>query len=188
MIRQCFECDTGIIFSTGPLAEAGIDLETVWPVYKTPKPPVVGPAPHLVKQYEAEKLPPLRRRSTALGVDKSQRKDSSTTLLNESERRRFEADLLPEQVEDHFDSLARINDQLKDAKGWWILEMWPVKVRVQKKDSDEWKKVVRLNLGRFRAIREMEPKMHWTVECRMKEKGYKIRNRVDKNCVWKVVA
>jgi uncharacterized protein (DUF2235 family) len=188
MIRQCFECDTGILFSTRALAEAGIDLETVWPLYTTPTPPVVGPAPHLMEQYEAEKLPPLRRRSTALGVDKSQRKDSSSTLLNESERRRFEADLLPEQVEDHFDCLARINDQLKDAKGWWILEIWPVKVRVQKKDTDEWRKVVRLNMGRFRAIREMEPKMHWTVECRMREKGYKIRNRVDKNCTWKVVA
>jgi uncharacterized protein (DUF2235 family) len=187
MIRQCFECDTGILFSSGALAEAGIDLSTVWPIYQRPKPPVVGPSPNMVEQYEAGNLPPLQRRSTALGVDRP-RKDSSRTLLNDFERRRFEADLLPEQVEDHFDSLAPINDQLELAKGWWILEFWPVKVRVQKKNSDEWDKVVRMNMGRFRAIQETEPKMHWTVQSRMNEKRYRIKNRVDRNCIWNVVA
>ncbi|TVY81762.1 Uncharacterized protein LSUE1_G002515 [Lachnellula suecica] len=201
MIRQCFECNTGILFDTAPLAETGMDLPTVWPVYKTPKPPVVGPSPAMVEQYENGALPPLHRRSTALGVHKKEKKADDVDIVDElktarvdkyweDEKRRLEVDLdlLPEQVEDHFDAMARINDQLVDAKGWWILEAWPVKVRLQKKSTEEWEKVVRMNLGRYRAIRELEPKMHWTVQLRQTDKGYKIQNRVDKDAVWQIAA
>jgi hypothetical protein len=106
--------------------------------------------------------------------------------MNEAERLQYHADLLPEHVEDHFDAMAAINDQLELAKSWWFLEFWPVKVRVQKKTTEEWEKVVRLNLGRFRAIREEEPKMHWTVQMRMNDKAYKIKNRVGINSIWQV--
>lgn len=41
---------------------------------------------------------------------------------------------LPEAWEDYFDALAPINDQLKDAKGWWILEVYPTKHREQQRD------------------------------------------------------
>ncbi|KFY27869.1 hypothetical protein V493_03250 [Pseudogymnoascus sp. VKM F-4281 (FW-2241)] len=195
MIRQCFECETGIIFNTAPLAETGIDVLTVWPIYKKPTKPVVGPSPVMVGQYEEKNLPPLRRRSTALGLNKDyegtgdnkEKRDSvAADIMNESERLQYQADLLPEHVEDHFDAMASINDQLELAKSWWVLEFWPVKVRVQKKHTEEWEKVVRLNLGRFRAIREEEPKMHWTVQMRMNDKAYKIRNRVDTNAIWQV--
>ncbi|KFY51023.1 hypothetical protein V495_00017 [Pseudogymnoascus sp. VKM F-4514 (FW-929)] len=195
MIRQCFECKTGIIFNTAPLTETGIDIRTVWPIYKTPKRPVVGPSPVMVAQYEAERLPPLRRRSTALGLskelenlsnDEEKEKLVIDDLLNESERRQYQAHVLPEHVEDHFDAMASINDQLELTKTWWILEFWPVKLRVQKEKSEEWEKVVRLNLGRHRPIREEEPKMHWTVQMRMNDNAYKIRNRVDANAIWQV--
>lgn len=193
MIRQCFECDTGILFNTAPLAETGIDVPTVWPVYKALKKPVVGPSPTMVEKYESGELPPIKRRSTALGILRGDEKDhkekelhfhfSKTEKYTEEMKRRLEAELLPEQVEDHFDAMAPINDQLVQAKGWWILEAWPVKVRIQK-ETDEWEKVVRMNLGRYRAIREVEPNLHWTVQMRMNEKGYKIRNRVDKDAIW----
>lgn len=192
MIRQCFECNTGILFGTAALAEAGIDVQAVWPVYKTPKKPIVGPSPMMVEQYEAGALPPLRQRSTALGVDrdKSRKNDAEVfriDISNEAEMRRLEPDCLPEQVEDHFDAMAPINDQLELAKGWWILEFWPVKLRVQKEDG-RWEKVVRINMGGFRAIQETEPKMHWTVQMRMSDKAYKIRNKVDTNAIWKIAA
>lgn len=45
MIRQCFECDTGIIFNTAALAEIGLDVHTLWPTYKRQIRPVVGPSP-----------------------------------------------------------------------------------------------------------------------------------------------
>lgn len=234
MIRQTFECNTGILFSTAALAETGLDVPTIWPVYQKTKRPAVGPSPGLVEQYEAGDLPPLRRRSTALGVDgKTSRPSVSTdtstkdvfmtnghayknekSLQNGIDKRKttdsergdiynhhvhrqnnttngqnscvMHPDLLPEQVEDHFDALAPVNDMLAIAKGWWVLEYWPVKVRVQRRDSEIWEKVVRLNRGRYRAIREVEPLMHWTVECKRDEGGYKINNPLDRNAVWQV--
>ncbi|KAH7400322.1 hypothetical protein BKA64DRAFT_694829 [Cadophora sp. MPI-SDFR-AT-0126] len=192
MIRQCFECNTGILFSTAALAETGIDVPTVWPVYKQTRKPVVGPSPCTVELYEAGDLPPLERRSTALGVDDEHEEKKETEKEHRSRKRsarprlRSDFDLLPEHVEDHFDAMAPINDQLEQAKGWWALEFWPVKVRVQKKDTEEWEKVVRMNMGRFRAVREVEPLMHWSVEKRIGECEYKIRNVVDKNATWRV--
>ena len=187
----------------------------------------MGPSPDIVELYEAGTLPPLSRRSTALGVhgrkeeetvknmsnghthgavsngysSKKQQKihpetekdDDRGDIYNEREhRRRIDstipvADLLPEQVEDHFDARSPVNDMLAISKGWWVLEFWPVKVLVERKQSETgWEKVVRMNMGRYRAIREIEPKMHWTVQCRMGECDYKVRNRVDSNAVWQV--
>jgi hypothetical protein len=98
--------------------------------------------------------------------------------------------MLSETVESHFDALAPVNDQLKLAKGWWVLEYWPVKIRVLKKaDDDEvWEKKVRLNLGRYRAVRELEPKMHWTVQRMIDEGKYTLRSRCHKNTSWQVVS
>lgn len=45
MIRQCFECDTGIIFNTAALAEIGLDVHMLWPWYRPQVKPVVGPSP-----------------------------------------------------------------------------------------------------------------------------------------------
>lgn len=188
MLRQCFECKTGIQFSTAALAEAGLDVRTLWPVYQKPEKPVVGPSPRMMAQYEAGGLPPLRRRSTALGVDP----DAKDSLVGDEKLSSPEAlnlDLLPEQAEDHFDAMCHINDMLVIARPWWILEVWPVSFQVLKKDSkgrERWEKFVGMNLGRWRAIKDPEPKMHWTVERRIAEKGYKIRNSLGREAVWKV--
>jgi hypothetical protein len=76
---------------------------------------------------------------------------------------------------------------LKQAKGWWVLEIWPVKVKIQKK-ADQWEKKVAMNLGRFRPVQETEPKMHWTVKLRMEKAGYKLKNDVAKNATWNLTA
>lgn len=195
MIRQCFECDTGILFSTAALAETGIDVQTLWPVYKPPKRPVVGPSPNMVEQYESGTLPPLRRRSTPLQMDwekmeslRSEAKAfSGNDIFEEDEKERTGLYLLPEQVEDHFDAMARINDQLVLAKAWWILEFWPIKFHVQKRPG-YWERVLGINKGRYRAIRQSEPKMHWTVHMRMGDMGYKIRNNLDAHAAWQIHA
>ncbi|KAE9367128.1 hypothetical protein N431DRAFT_418257 [Stipitochalara longipes BDJ] len=181
MIRQCFECETGILFTTAALAESGIDVGSVWPVYQIPKKPVVGPSPMMLERYEKGQLPGLEKRSAALGVEDPT--GSGTPMNNE------EIEILPEQVEDHFDGLASINDQLVQAHGWWILEFWPVKIRVLRKlkEGEKWEKVVGMNLGRHRAIRELEPSMHWTVQMRINEKKYKVKTRVDPEVSWGVV-
>jgi len=187
MIRQCFECETGILFTTAALAETGIDMQSVYPVYQIPKKPVVGPSPGTVERYEKGLLPELVRRVSALGGGK---KVVNGVGTDEAFNDKLEIEILPEQVEDHFDALASINDQLVQARGWWILEFWPVKIRVQKriKNEERWVKVIGMNLGRHRAIRDVEPSMHWTVQLRIGDKGYKIRNRVDKEATWGVVA
>jgi hypothetical protein len=201
MIRQCFACNTGIIFDTSSLADVGIDIPSVWPTYIPNKVPVVGPSPNTMKHYEARALPPIRRRSTALKAnqkEKQQKNDSQnekqekgekeiffhTDTFTDDEKRLLE--LLPEQVEDHFDALQPINDMLVQAKGWWVLEFWPVGVKIQK--ADKWQKKLALNLGRFRPIQETEPKMHWTVKLRMESLGYKLKNDISKNAVWNITA
>ncbi|KAK5688812.1 hypothetical protein LTS10_000790 [Elasticomyces elasticus] len=97
-------------------------------------------------------------------------------------------DWVPEHVEDYFDCISRINDQLVDAKGWWILEMVPLKVRVQLKDSEEWVKKVSMNLGRYRAASENHPNLHWTVQQRVEAMGYQMHIRLDRHASWNVVA
>lgn len=73
------------------------------------------------------------------------------------------------------------------AKGWWVLELWPIKVRVQPPNTEGWIKKVRMNLGRFRPVQETDPNLHWTVQHRVQEIGYKVRARMDKNAAWRIV-
>lgn len=94
---------------------------------------------------------------------------------------------VPEQVEDYFDAISPLNDQLVDAKGWWVLECWPIKVRIQPADSDSWVKKVRMNLGRHRPVQETRPNLHWTVQRRVEEMDYQVKARLDKNAHWRVV-
>ena len=192
MIRQCFLCNTGIIFDTAAMAEVGLDVHTLWPVCNTLPKPVVGPSPKMMEKYETGLLGPISRRSTALDSATEENED----VEKEIQESRFEAsedrlsptgDWIPEQVEDYFDAMAPLNDQLVIAKGWWVLEVWPIKVRIQRDDSDDWEKKVRMNLGRFRAITEAEPSVHWTVRQRMLDQGYKVRSRFDRNVVWQIV-
>lgn len=73
-----------------------------------------------------------------------------------------------------------------DAKGWWVLEYWPIKVRIQPPNSDTWVKKVRMNLGRYRAVQETAPNLHWTVQRRIEEMDYQVKARVDKNATWHI--
>lgn len=66
MIRQCFECDTGIIFNTHRLAEEGLDVHTLWPKYLRLGRPTEAPPRHLKEKFEAGEIGPISRRTTAL--------------------------------------------------------------------------------------------------------------------------
>ena len=101
-----------------------------------------------------------------------------------------ELDVLDEAHEDYFDAIAPLNDQLVQAKVWWILELaWPIKYRIQDKATGVWRKKVGLNLGRHRTVRELEPKLHWSV--RQRERWapgkYKIKTNLDDAAVWQTV-
>jgi len=177
--------------------DVGLDVQSLWPTYIPSKPPVVGPSPNAMEQYETGELPPIERRSSALKASQKERErkteswgEKQGTLfpavsLTASEK--FLLELLPEQVEDHFDALQPVNDMLVRTKGWWILEFWPVKMKVLT-NSDQWEKKWRMNLGRFRPVREIEPKIHWTVKLRMERADYKLKNDTSKNATWNVIA
>jgi hypothetical protein len=54
---------------------------------------------------------------------------------------------MPEQNKDYSDAIAPLNDQLVQAKFWRSLEVWTIKVRIQRKDDDAWVKKVWMKLG-----------------------------------------
>lgn len=193
MLRQCFECNTGIIFKTHRLAEEGLDIHTLFPQYTPLDRPRVGPAPSLLEKFHEGRVAPISRRSTVLQpVDENEPQGLHEVKLHATpEDGAAEAELhahwVPEQVEDYFDALSRINDQLIDAKGWWVLELWPIKVKVQETDSDAWVKKVACNLGRYRPVMEEAPNLHWTVQQRIEALGYVARVRLDRKANWNVV-
>ncbi|KAI1177916.1 hypothetical protein F4777DRAFT_539740 [Nemania sp. FL0916] len=182
MIRQCFECDTGIMFDTAQLAEQGLDVLSLYPDYRPAVKPTSGPPPRLMTKFKKEKLAPIQRRSTFLPIgpiDYSIENAPSAEDLNY---------ILPsEGDESHFDAAQEPNDQLKTAKVWWILEFWPVKIRVLSKDKEYWEKKVRFNLGRYRAIREAEPNLHWTVQKMIDEGKYELKARQTSGTKWRHV-
>jgi hypothetical protein len=179
MLRQCFECNTGILFDTARLAEQGLDVHTLWPAYQQPSKPTVGPPPALIEKYEKKTLAPLQRRSTFLRIG-----PEDDTIKGAPTEEDLQYILPSESTEDYFDSMAKLNDQLVDAKGWWLLEVWPVKVRALAKDGEGWEKKVRVNMGRYRAIRETEPKMHWTVGHMIAKGNYTLKARAHKKTRW----
>lgn len=179
MIRETFKCNAGILYKRDALAETGLDVPSLWPIVQHRQRPQVGPSPAVLELSKHKELPALARRPHAL-------KHFTAHGDLDYPKSAGEADLLPEQVEDYFDALAPMNDQLMQAWGWWFGEFWPVKIRVQNMWNDDWRKRLTVNLGRYRAVQDLEPIMHWTVKQRMEEAGYKIKNRGHRRAVWRV--
>ncbi|KAK5688811.1 hypothetical protein LTS10_000789 [Elasticomyces elasticus] len=59
MLRQCFECNTGIIFKVHRLAEEGLDVHTLWPTYTSLGVPLLGPSPSMMEKHEERKFSPI---------------------------------------------------------------------------------------------------------------------------------
>jgi hypothetical protein len=154
-------------------------------LYQSSTQPVCGPPPALLDRYEKNRVPPLRWRRTLFSIGDEAAVDkwfSKRSLGN------HHLSLLSEDTENHFDAMAPINDQLGQAKIWWVLEFWPIKLWVLATSGVEWVKKLRFNLGRYRAVRETDPKMHWTVQHMIDEGKYKIKTRVHPDTTWQVVA
>ncbi|KAI0423870.1 hypothetical protein F5Y09DRAFT_326171 [Xylaria sp. FL1042] len=179
MIRQCFECDTGILFDMARLAERGLDVANLWPEYQMPTKPTIGPQSRLMTKYHKKTLAPIQRRSTFLPIG-----PEGYTIDDAPTREDLNYILPSEADENHFDGMQTPNDMLKIAKGWWVLELWPVKIRVLSKDKEGWEKRVRVNLGRHRAIRSSRPNMHWTVRKMIDEGRYELKTRQVNNTKW----
>jgi hypothetical protein len=109
MIRQCFQLGTGILFHAEMMRSVGLDPDTLYP-HVLPRPP-----PLLVKAPERPG---------------SQSGSTTNTMASIS-------NFVNEEEEDMADALTSINDELKRAKVWWILEILPMRLRYQEKD-DSW--------------------------------------------------
>ena len=179
MIRQAFECNTGIIFKTKVLAEHGLDVHTLWPRYKKLSAPVHGPPPSFLQKYE-KSLPPRSVRSSKLVPFGKDAKGEHFFRL----KGHTDEDWTPEQIEDFYDAMSPLNDQLVQAPSWWILEIWPVQYTVP---TTQGKVSTRtgMNLGQYRGIGDIEPNLHWTVLHRTQHIGYKIKTRMGANAKWR---
>lgn len=188
MLRQCFACDTGIIFKVHRLAEEGLDVHTLWPTYTPLGVPPLAPPPSMVEKQREGKFPPIARRSAVLKpVDEKEPMGwQHVELYKDPHQRELHDNWVPEHVEDYFDAISPIHDELEIARTWWILEMWPIKVHVLHRD--EWVQKVSVNLGMYRPTREKAPNLHWTVEQRIKAIGYRAPVRMASDTVWNIVA
>lgn len=209
MLRQTFECNTGILFHTDVLAEHGLDVDTLWPKCQLRKAPLCSPPPSALDEYASGTLPPLNKRRDSVrrqlainemsntpnhvknifsppsSSEQSSQMGSLTHSVSTMSTWR-ETGVLPEMHEDYFDSLAEINDQLQQAKGWWASELWPVKYRI-KTELGQWKKKIGPNMGRYRTIRTKTANLHWTVVQRQENSNYKIKCLTEDGCKWNII-
>ncbi|KAJ3536344.1 hypothetical protein NM688_g6852 [Phlebia brevispora] len=157
MIRQCFLTNTGIQFHTELLRNVGIDPATLYPIVKE-RPPALSPPPPLPPQDPW--LP--RVFSGFKWLDPQSDSSGGAKPKNEEE-------------EDLTDALCPIYDQLSLNKGWWILELLPIRHKVQQSDNS-WANEITMNLGQGRSVpyghhREGPFYVHRTVKTRMEAQG-----------------
>jgi hypothetical protein len=164
MIRQCFLLQTGILFHADMLRLVGMDPDTLYPRVLARPPPLL-------------KSPQETQSSSTV---------KTMGLLGE-------CDFRSEEEEDLVDALSPINDELRRAKLWWILEIMPQKLRFQE-DDDSWTQKLEydcassspifialicfhsVHRGRGRHIPRQSThgvKIHRTVKMRMEAMGYK---------------
>ena len=177
MIRQCFIVKTGILFHKHQFKDIGLDPDTLYP-HVLRRPPL--PLQYTPDSFTHRFNPPINFA-----------KNYKNTIVRNVDDEPF----VNEEEEDMLDALAPMYDQLKLAKGWWVLECLPSRQRHQKED-DTWERyttcvnlpsslpflfandglvVYRINLRRARTIPERAKngiKVHRTVKIRMDADGF----------------
>ncbi|KAE9399827.1 hypothetical protein BT96DRAFT_820106 [Gymnopus androsaceus JB14] len=143
MIRECFRCNTGILFNSDGLRSLGLDPDTLWPEVR-PRTPAI--------QRPSAVIRPTQRSST-----RSLENGAGNPNVFQTEE---ELDLE--------DSLSPIYDQLSLVLPWWIVEFLPVKNKFHN-GRGEFLPEIGLNLGRARKIPRMKEgvKIHRSVKTRM---------------------
>jgi hypothetical protein len=161
MIRECFKRETGIMFHADALKLIGLNPSSLYPL--------VSPRPPALPLFSTLSLQPIPK------TPQEPKYDATEAFPAESE----------EELELH-DALAPIYDQLALSRGWWIVEVIPLRPRRQKSD-DNWVTWFALNLGRGRFIPGQAKKgvrVHRSVKTRMDaEGGYTPKANLDLGCV-----
>ncbi|EKM61846.1 uncharacterized protein PHACADRAFT_248724 [Phanerochaete carnosa HHB-10118-sp] len=99
---------------------------------------------------------------------------------------------LSEEEEDLADALSPVYDQLALARSWWVLELLPMRHRVQRTADGRWETDVYANMGRARVIPKQETHpvyVHRSVKMRMEAERaagrvYEPRARFDVEPTW----
>lgn len=114
MVRECFKLNTGILFDRKMFKFIGMDPDTLWPEVKARPPPVYN---------FSGNPPPLTRPFLNVHCENGMIEEDNS-FVNEEE-------------EELADAMSPINDMLKIARSWWLLELVPQQIRFQK-DDDTW--------------------------------------------------
>jgi len=163
MIRETFRCHTGILWDITALEARGLEAEHLFPSVIVP-PIGTGQA-----SSSPEQNLPVMERSGGKGPMSMDPAD-------------------PEKE----DALTEIFDQLKIARWWWILELFPVKGRVQKPPpsaTHDWKCKYFINIGKGRDFPRLEEGhktfVHRSVKLRKEhDKAYKWKARGTADVEW----
>lgn len=121
MIRECFFANTGIQFHRESFKSVGLDPATLYPFVVEPRPKPLEPFPSTVTELRA-----AAHRAEAT---------EATFVTDEAQTSSFQS----EEDEELADAISPIYDELKLARGWWILEIIPLRHHVLDWKSMSWK-------------------------------------------------
>ncbi|CAA7270706.1 unnamed protein product [Cyclocybe aegerita] len=163
MVRECFKCNTGIMFKSDTLRDIGLDPSTLYP-YVAPRPP---PLP-ITEQHKIQHPPskPIPIRPHKLLTKKNKKSSQEMPKLLQAQRVPF---LGSEEEEEIRDAMAPKYDQLRLKKFWWVLEWLPLQLRYQR-GNNEWVTHWGLNRANPRYIPKQRTsglKVHRSVKLRM---------------------
>jgi hypothetical protein len=186
MIRECFRVNTEIQFHRESFKSIGLDPATLYP-FVTPR---------------SEPLKPFSSTVTELRASAHKAEATEATLTDEAQASPMAASTFQSEEEEELaDAISPIYDELKLARGWWILEIFPLRHHVQDRKDMSWKSywsyvffsqgpfvfplyvthlgviVLRMNLGRPRRVpepvseRDQKIHVHRSVKTRMEAEG-----------------
>jgi len=163
MIRECFLAGTGIQFHRDSFKSIGLDPAALDPFVVTPRSKPLVPYPTTVAELRAS-------------AHKAEATEA--TLTDEAQASPIAASTFQsEEDEELADAISPIYDQLKLARGWWILEILPLRHRVQNRRDTSWKPFWLVNWGRPRRVPEPNSEkdekilVHRSVKTRMEAEG-----------------
>jgi hypothetical protein len=126
MIRQCFLAKTGIQFYLKSFKDVGLDPFTLYPIV-TKRPPALKSSFPTITNVKAS-----GHAAEPTDANLTDEPHASPTAVSESP---FKS----EEEEELVDAQSKIYDQLQLAKGWWILEILPLRHHVQNRETLDWK-------------------------------------------------
>jgi hypothetical protein len=123
MIRQCFLANTGIQFHRESFKEIGLDVNTLYPIVLDRPPALKASAADAAEASVSHTADP-----------------TDGTLIDEVQASPIAASTFKsEEDEELSDALSPIYDELKVSRGWWILEILPMRFSQQNREDASWK-------------------------------------------------